>query len=614
MTNKTNWLGIIAFVCAAAFTGCPTEDEALVRKELYGVKILSVTPDLIAGAEQQVAVTVEYNLQVNLDPHIQLIVAFNTVDVDGYRVYGHIDITEKGSRTHTFNATVTSADWSAANGDFQVRAFYGFTNGYLGFVAPSAVLASDTKALPLRKEEGYWTVTWHLNGGERGESFDNIYHGRVKKGEVLAEPGAGKILSVINTNSNQFQILYFFGGWYMDPALTQPYNFANSVTGDLNLYAKFEERPSVEYLYGTWIRTQSNEPSIFTISPGTITGGSWSGDYYQLSNVVWTPAVNPDPLNRRNPNGYTYTHSGSNENSDFYTVAGNTLYVSYPRVAGYTEISYTKYVEGSEISVGWLKYERITSGKNADTYRVRRDNSLFGNFVADRLVIPAVHYSVNRPITEIGSIGDTLYSGDNGAFQRTVFASVTIPDSVNTIGSYAFYDCRRLASVTIGNGVTVIGDRAFRDCISLTGITIPDSVTAIGDEAFYRCTGLTSVTLPASVTSIGDQAFNSCTGLTEITIPDSVTSIGDRAFGGCTGLTSVTIPDSVTTIGERVFVNCTGIPSVTIPATVTTVGERAFMNWTSSQTVYVPWAEGNRPSGWNSNWDQNCNAHIVYQR
>ena len=72
-----------------------------------------------------------------------------------------------------------------------------------------------------------------------------------------------------------------------------------------------------------------------------------------------------------------------------------------------------------------------------------------------------------------------------------------------------------------------------------TSVTIPDSVTSIGDYAFYGCSSLTTVTIPDSVTSIGKYAFEDCTSLTSITIPESVTSIGDYAFYDCSSLTSV---------------------------------------------------------------------------
>ena len=142
------------------------------------------------------------------------------------------------------------------------------------------------------------------------------------------------------------------------------------------------------------------------------------------------------------------------------------------------------------------------------------------------------------------------------------FGAYTIPDSVASIGAYAFSDCTSLTSVTIPTSVTSIGRSAFEKCTSLTSVTIPDSVTSIGDDAFCDCTSLTSVTIPDSVTSIGGTAFYDCGSLTSVTIPSSVTSIGDWVFGWCTSLTSVTIPDSVTSIGEYAFADCTSLTDV----------------------------------------------------
>ena len=88
-----------------------------------------------------------------------------------------------------------------------------------------------------------------------------------------------------------------------------------------------------------------------------------------------------------------------------------------------------------------------------------------------------------------------------------------------------------------------IPSQAFYQCSALQSVTIPDSVTSIGHNAFQSCSTLQSVTIPDSVTSIGNYAFESCSVLQSVTIGDSVTSIGGTAFRNCRALQSVTIGD-----------------------------------------------------------------------
>ena len=182
----------------------------------------------------------------------------------------------------------------------------------------------------------------------------------------------------------------------------------------------------------------------------------------------------------------------------------------------------------------------------------------------------------------VTSIGDYAFCGCSG------LRSLNIPNSVTSIGVCAFRSCSGLTSVTIPNSVTSIGDYAFDGCSRLTSVTIPNSVTSIADLTFYGCSGLTSVTIPSSVTSIGERAFYGCSGLTSVTIPNSVTSIGSSAFNGCSGLTSVTIPNSVNCIGSQTFEGCSGLTSVTIPSSVTSIGFNAFSGCSNLKKVIVP--------------------------
>ena len=167
--------------------------------------------------------------------------------------------------------------------------------------------------------------------------------------------------------------------------------------------------------------------------------------------------------------------------------------------------------------------------------------------------------------------------------------SVTIPNSVTSIGVSAFYDCDKLAAVTIPNSVTSIGVSAFYDCDKLAAITIPNSVTSIGDYTFYKCSSLTTVTIGNSVTSIGERAFYECDKLTTVTIPNSVTSIGNGAFADCSSLTTVTIPNSVTTIGDNAFSRCSSLESFYMQCEVPVECEPDIPdNVLKSAVLYVP--------------------------
>jgi len=126
--------------------------------------------------------------------------------------------------------------------------------------------------------------------------------------------------------------------------------------------------------------------------------------------------------------------------------------------------------------------------------------------------------------------GEPVVSIGKEAFYRADFTSVTIPDSVKSIGDSAFNYCQNLMNITLGNGITSIGESVFSSCTNLTEVIIPDGVTKISYGLFYACYKLTSITIPNGVTHIDTQAFYDCMELKEITFPDSVTGIGNSIF------------------------------------------------------------------------------------
>lgn len=202
----------------------------------------------------------------------------------------------------------------------------------------------------------------------------------------------------------------------------------------------------------------------------------------------------------------------------------------------------------------------------------------------------------------VTSIGDYAFMGCTiPVYNDTWFAyypggdatEYTVPDGILHIAGGAFYGYNGgspsgLTTVSIPNTVTTIGNEAFCYCQSLTSLTIPESVTNIGDRAFYSCSNLATVNYNAINCTI--EGLTSSTALfsealTSLTIGERVTRIPDYAFSDCTGLTRhLVIPDSVTYIGASAFAWCSGITEITLGKSVDDVGAWAFSGCSSMTT------------------------------
>ena len=186
---------------------------------------------------------------------------------------------------------------------------------------------------------------------------------------------------------------------------------------------------------------------------------------------------------------------------------------------------------------------------------------------------------------------DVLFNKDKSkivSFRNQKIESYIIPDSVTSIGDYAFSRCSSLSNIVIPDSVTDIGKCAFYFCSSLSNIVIPDSVTSIGNDAFLRCSSLSNIVISDSVTSIGNGAFLGCSSLSNIVIPDSVTSIGNDAFSDCSSLSSIVIPDSVTDIGNDAFSHCSSLSNIVVPNSVISIGDRAFWDCSFLSNIVIP--------------------------
>jgi hypothetical protein len=216
----------------------------------------------------------------------------------------------------------------------------------------------------------------------------------------------------------------------------------------------------------------------------------------------------------------------------------------------------------------------------------------------------------------------TVIAGDKGVFSSSAVTSVTIPNSVTTIGAFTFSSCTKLTNIVIPDSVVIVGSQAFSFCSSLTNAAFGSNVTSVGDAVFRACNNLIAITvsalntnyssvagvlfnknqtalvayppgqngsyaIPGNVTSIGETAFETCAGLKGITLPNSVTNIGLSAFDSCSALTNLIIPPGVASIGEDAFYNCTSLSHMTIPNSVTNLGIYALESCVNLTNVTI---------------------------
>ena len=137
----------------------------------------------------------------------------------------------------------------------------------------------------------------------------------------------------------------------------------------------------------------------------------------------------------------------------------------------------------------------------------------------------------------------------------TSITTVTIPKSIETIGTSAFDGCSKLATLTLGTGVTTLGDRAFADC-GLTALALPDNVTTLGDGAFSNNPNIATLQFGAGLTAISDNAFATNDAIENLTIPKTIVTIGAGSFSDWSKLTKLTISgNTLTSIGSKAFEN-----------------------------------------------------------
>lgn len=186
---------------------------------------------------------------------------------------------------------------------------------------------------------------------------------------------------------------------------------------------------------------------------------------------------------------------------------------------------------------------------------------------------------IPNSVTSIGSFA---------FYHCTGLYNIVIPKSVVAIMNGAFMGCTGLTNVQIPSGVVSIEDNAFRECTSLPSVSIPEGVEKLGTSVFKGCVSLSSISFPKSLVTIGEAAFSDCTGLETVALPNSVTSIGASVFSGCSNLSAVVLPNNISKLSDNLFSNCTSLSTILIPNSVNTIGNSAFSNCSTLSSIVLP--------------------------
>lgn len=219
---------------------------------------------------------------------------------------------------------------------------------------------------------------------------------------------------------------------------------------------------------------------------------------------------------------------------------------------------------------------------------VKAKTTLAGDYVV-KDGTTAISGSAFKNCTSVTSISmpDTVKTiGEEAFYGCSALKTIELSDNLETLGAKAFYTCSNLTSVSIPNGVKVIDTQTFYECSSLTEVSLGTNVEFIGASAFYWCTQLKSINIPTSVKQIGNSAFYLCKSIDGLVELPNIESIGSSAFYYCSSIDNFILSDKLSSISGSAFMYCEGMKTMEIPDSVSSIGSNAFYGSGLSEVVF----------------------------
>lgn len=465
-------------------------------------------------------------------------------------------------------------------------------------VACSVVGFASCKKKPDNKAKEEYTITFLVGGGE-----DNIVY-TLKAGDGIITP------------SDPERDYYTFDGWYSDEALTIPYTATTMPEGNVTVYSKWTAQKRVRLYFlanggsfgtgedGTKVVSAT---SVFDVGEETEAYGveptregyrfdGWCLDAAGSQSYAFGEAPEEDVVLyakwRKNTSEYYYIS---------YIVNGEKL-AENPVKKGETTTAYAfdetsglcvdEWYEGDSSSATTYDFTTApTSSLQLFGYPYTKGLTFSGSSVtgytgsAAEVVIPAKYN--NYTIMSVAA---------NAVKSNTTITSVEVPDTVTTLGEYAFAECTYLRTISLPANISEVGAYAFYRCERLESAITLKHVRQIKESVFNSCERLTSVTFGEQLDSVGAYAFAGCIAMKSLSLPSTVKQIGAYAFADDTALTSFALPGSLTSLGAGALSGCLALSSVTIDASNTAYTVKDGDLYTKDGKTLILYVKGDETS------------------
>ncbi len=231
----------------------------------------------------------------------------------------------------------------------------------------------------------------------------------------------------------------------------------------------------------------------------------------------------------------------------------------------------------SVVTIGDYSFDRCESlvSINVDKnnqYYSSVDGVLFNKNKTALILYPSARYA------DSFSVPDGVVKIEANAFENTKLMSITLPDTLETLGEYAFSYSENLKSITIPNKVKNIPYCAFENSQSLQEVNLPQNLETLSIRSFGKCKNLEKIILPDSVKVIPNCCFEQCEKLADIVFPANLQLIEFGAFMDCSSLKTIDIPKGTQKIESRAFENCTSLETIALPDSIKKIDSYAFNN------------------------------------